>query len=67
MDEVELALDWLDVLGLIVAEIAETRSSMANCVELIKGKGKGRILSATLSYKIHSYSLVRGTFTIMWM
>ncbi len=63
-DETELALDSLDVLGLIVAdEIAETR-----IVELIKGKGvRGRILSATLSCKIQSYSLVRGTFTIMWM
>jgi hypothetical protein len=28
--------------------------------------GGGRILSATLSCKIHSYSLV-GTLTIMWM
>ncbi len=31
-DETELDLDFLDVLGLIVAdEIAETRISMANC------------------------------------
>jgi hypothetical protein len=32
LDETELALDFLDALGLIVAdEIAETRISMANC------------------------------------
>ena len=53
-DGIELALDSLDELAL----------SMTG----IKGKGfRGRILSATLSCKIHSYSLVRGTFTIMWM
>ena len=27
----------------------------------------GRVLSATLGCKIHSYSLICGAFTIMWM
>lgn len=62
-DEPELALDSLDVLGLIVADEKE---SAWQIMELIKEKDfRGRFLSATLSCKAHSYSL--RTFTIMWM
>ena len=51
---IELVLDSLDKLALSMTEI--------------KGKGfRGGTSSATLNYKIHSYSLVRGTFTMMWM